>query len=135
MRRSRTLLALAVGVAVAALAAAVARSPGSGPPSEAPAPPAGASRDAARPQSIELHAGARPPRRIATRVGSRVLLRVEVPQPGDVELPTLGLTESATPAAAPTFDVLLERAGEHKVVFRPVSDPSQPVGTLVVRPS
>jgi hypothetical protein len=134
MRRSRTLLALAVGMAVAALATAVARSPGSDPPSEAPAPPA-ASRGAARPQAMELRAGARAPRRIATRVGRRVLLRVEVPQPGEVELPTLGLTESATPAAAPTFDVLLERAGEHRVVFRPVSGPSQPVGTLVVRPS
>ena len=135
MRRSRTLLTLAVAVAVAALAAAVAQTPrmraagGGSPPAPAAAPGA-----ATRPQTIELRAGAHAPRRVATRVGGRVLLRVTVPQPGEVALPKLGLTESATSAAAPTFDLLLERPGEHEVVFRPVRGKHEPVGTLVVRP-
>ena len=132
------LAALGLGAALAALAAAV-----SGPPrgavtderAKAPAPPVAPplTSSAVRPRTVVVTAGRRPLERVELRRGDHVALVVRVSRPGDVDLEGLGLTQSATPAAPAIFDVLVEHARAHAIVFRPVVGGREPVGTLVVR--
>src|SRR5829696_5395257 len=131
MQRRRLLLAIALIAALAALAATVA------------APPRGErgrsdERAESRPPppttDLELRAGRRPPQRVNARVGEHVLVRIAVPEPGEVGFEDMGLTDTATPRAPATFDLLLERPGDHPATFRPAEGRPKPAGTLVVRP-
>jgi hypothetical protein len=59
---------------------------------------------------------------------------VTVKVPGQVEIPSLGLTQPAEPATPARFDLLVSEAGSHRIVLRPAdadSDGSQ-IGTVKV---
>ena len=136
MRRRRTILAVAVSIAVAvtALAANVAGTGQSGRLGGGEKQAVRQAPSAPRPpQRLELRAQVGGPRRVVARVGAHVTVRVDVPVPGEVDLGGLGLTESATPKAPATFDVLLDRPGDYPVTFRPAAGRSQAAGTLLVR--
>ena len=133
MQRRRLLLAIALTAALAALAATVAAPPRpggergrSGERAESRPPPPTT--------DLELRAGRRPPQRVSARVGEHVTVRVAVPEPGEVGFEDMGLTGSATPRAPATFDLLLERRGDHPATFRPAEGRPESAGTLVVRP-
>jgi hypothetical protein len=128
------LLGFAIGVALAALAAAI-----SGPPrpadfaaDERPAEHADPG-PARRPVTVAFDAGQPRSRRTTVGVGSHVIVRVTVPEPGSVDVEGLGLTESATPMAPAVFDVLTDEPGVQELTFRPTRGTARPVGTLVVR--
>jgi hypothetical protein len=100
-----------------------ARDPG--PATAAPAPPAGPreplSFDAARDQSRRL------------RAGTAATVEVAVAEPGNVEIPDLGLSASADPLTPARFEVLPARPGDYEIVFTPASgEADEAAGRLVV---
>jgi hypothetical protein len=136
LRRALLLFAIVLGMAalVASLSRPIDERGGdttpqepreTGPPVATPAPapelPATLSFDAAENQSMRLRAG-----RAAT-------LEVWVSEPGDVEIPRLGLTAPADPLTPARFDVLQTRPGRYELIFMPAAgDPNEPAGRLVV---
>ena len=137
LRRALLLFAIVLGMAalVASLSGPIDQRRGNttpqqqprepGPPVAEPAPgpgvPTTLSFDAAENQSMKLPAG-----RAAT-------LEVSVAEPGDVEIPGLGLTEPADPLTPARFDVLPTRPGPYDLIFMPASGaPNEPAGKLVV---
>lgn len=60
---------------------------------------------------------------------------VAVEAPGQVEIPTLGLTQPAEPLTPARFDVLVPEAGRHRIVLRPAVGGASvaPIGTVEVR--
>jgi hypothetical protein len=100
-----------------------ARDPG--PPTASPAPTAGPpeplSFDAARDQSRRL------------RAGTAATVEVAVAEPGNVEIPDLGLSASADPLTPARFEVLPARPGDYEIVFTPASgEADEAAGRLVV---
>lgn len=81
--------------------------------------------EAARPQTRELEAD-----RPATVV-------VEVDTPGQVGIPSLGLTAPAEPLTPAMFELLVDDAGSHAITVRPAGSEARPsrVGTLRVVPA
>jgi hypothetical protein len=61
-----------------------------------------------------------------------VLVTVDVP--GQVEIPSLGLTQPAEPVTPARFDLLVPQAGSHRIVLRPADAEAgeAPIGTLEV---
>jgi hypothetical protein len=137
----RALLLFAIVLGTAALAASLSRpvedrpdssdppsqtspeaAPGAAapPPSSEPAEPI--SFDAARDESRRL------------RAGQAATLEIAVAEPGNVEIPDLGLSAPADSLTPARFEVLPSRAGNYEIVFRPAAgDAGEPAGRLVVR--
>lgn len=63
--------------------------------------------------------------------GSRAVVTVPVPVPGDVEIPDLGLVQAAAPGTPAIFDIVPLDGGDHEVRFRPVKGEPRTVGILV----
>lgn len=79
-------------------------------------------RPAAKSQTLELEAG-----RPAT-------VLVDVETPGEVAIPSLGLTEPAEPLTPAMFELRVTAAGSHAIVVQPAASEALPskVGTLKV---
>ena len=136
LRRALLLFAIVLGMAalVASLSRPIeqrrtdtaprqAREPG--PPTASPGPALGlrppVSFDAAENRSKKLPAGV------------AATIEVDVPEPGLVEIPGLGLTAAADPDTPARFDVFTPRPGRYELLFTPAKDDrAKPAGTLVV---
>lgn len=74
-----------------------------------------------------------PSRRIPVDGASTVL--VEVDEPGQVEIPDLGLSAPGDPLTPARFEIFGSEPGTHEVLFAPASgDESTEVGTLAIEP-
>lgn len=140
MELRRALLLFAIVLGVAAIASSITRPRGGdddGAPSTdtagrtPPARPAPAARST-RPTRIELRACKR--QTCELQLGQPVTVVVDVDVPGQVDIPSLGLTEPAQPLTPATFDLLPGEAGRHDVTLAPAGSDAAPteVGTLKV---
>ena len=67
------------------------------------------------------------------RAGVAATVEVSVDEPGNVEIPGLGLSAAADPVTPARFDVLASRPGRYQLLFTPAGgNPSEPAGRLVV---
>jgi hypothetical protein len=81
----------------------------------------------------ELTLDAGRPRTVTVVPGTHVLLRVEVPEAGEVTIPGLGLDRAAEPGTPAAFDILAEKPGRFDVAFRSIGgDRPRRAATLVV---
>jgi hypothetical protein len=138
----RALLLFAIVLGLAAVAASVSR-PGEESPPTAPtapqapetgrAPTVAPGTDTVGEPLAELTflAGAGNRRRL--QAGRPATLFVEVGEPGQVDLPDLGLTATAEPFTPARFEVLISQPGRYPILFTPASgDEQRRIGTLVV---
>jgi hypothetical protein len=133
----RALLLFAIVLGLAAIAASLSRPnetdreasppspPAAGQPTVSPGtagqPPATFRLDAERDQTRRLE------------VGRAATLEVAVDEPGQVEIPLLGLAAPATPLTAARFDVLPSEVRRYPIEFTAATgDESRPAGTLAV---
>lgn len=127
MHLRRALLLFAVVLGLAAITASVSRpgdqareaAPATGAserprPTIEPRPEEAGATVPAEPVALDVAAPAR--KRVI--VGQAVTLEVSVDEPGQVEIPTLGLNAYAEPLTPARFELLLRRTGRHRVVFR-----------------
>jgi hypothetical protein len=65
--------------------------------------------------------------------GTAVTVEVAVAEPGDVQIPGLGLSAAAEPLTPARFDILATSPGRYELLFDPAtSEMPQPAGKLVV---
>jgi hypothetical protein len=90
----------------------------------------------ARLATIRFRAGAKPRTRKLEQ-GRPATVLVDVETPGQVDIPSLGLTQPAEPLTPARFDVLVPRAGKHPIVLEPAASDaiSSKIGTLTVVPA
>jgi hypothetical protein len=76
--------------------------------------------------------GKRQSRKLERGRPATVLVAVDVP--GQVEIPSLGLTQPAEATTPARFDLLVSEAGSHRIVLRPADSEARrtPIGTLKV---
>jgi hypothetical protein len=136
----RALLLFAIVLGLAAVAASLSRSgddtPESAPPTRPPAeePTASPGRAGEPPVRILFDADRDQTRRL--EVGRAATVQVAVDEPGQVEIPFLGLAAPAGPVTPARFDILASEAGRYRIGFTPSSsDESFPAGTLDVTPA
>lgn len=137
MHLRRALLLFAIVLGLAALATSVTRAPRDGDRDE-PTPPSTSTEETASPgpgTAAELRLpGPRGGRSVALESGRAVTLLVSVREPGEVELPDLGLTTSAEPLTPARFELLGPEPGSYAVRFTPAEEgESRALGRLVVR--
>ncbi|HEY1277000.1 MAG TPA: hypothetical protein VGF25_18990 [Thermoleophilaceae bacterium] len=145
MHFRRALLLFAIVLGLAALAASISRSPSSNDrPTTAPTrfpPPA---EDTTSTPTLEAGPPLRAartirfdsthPRTRRVRAGTALTVVVDVDQPGQVDIPALGVSDAAEPLTPATFDVLPTDAGPAAVLFTPAgSSEARSAGTLLVR--
>jgi hypothetical protein len=139
----RALLLFAIVLALAAVAASVSRPRDEGgeptmPPAAQPGetggePTVSPGPEPPDPGTVELtfQAWRDQRRRLEARQPATVL--VEVDEPGQVELPDFGLSDSAEPFTPASFDVFTSEPGRYRVLFTPAEgDEAETAGTLVV---
>jgi hypothetical protein len=136
----RALLLFAIVIGLAAVAATVSgprnddeRDPLTTPPS--PREPATASRGPGEPTqeavSVRFDVDRNQTRRVTT--GQPATVVVSVDEPGQVEIPLLGLDAPAEPLTPARFDVLTSEARRYPITFTPAEgDEAGPAGTLRV---
>jgi hypothetical protein len=139
----RAILLFAVVLGLAALVSSVARPPGGDedraeqPATTVPAP-AAAGKDAKTPQptTIDFRVAAKPVTQ-ELEVGQPATVLVDVQTPGQIDIPSLGLTEPAEPLTPAMFEVLASSPGSHPIVVQPAALEGLPskVGTLKVVPA
>jgi hypothetical protein len=84
-----------------------------------------------RPRTVAFEAPERESRKLSA--GEAATIEVAVPEPGNVEIPDMGLTAAADPVTPARFDVLATRPGRYRLVFTPAGeDRAEPAGSLVV---
>ena len=66
------------------------------------------------------------------RTGAHVVLRVSARQPGNVEIPGLGLLQPVSPGTPAVFDLLATRPGRYDVELVTLDAERSPLGALVV---
>ena len=140
MHLRRALLLFAIVLGLAAVAASVSR-PGeesdpAPPVATAPERPTVEPGTAPEPGAAqtELFFDAAAPRARAMQAGQAATVYVSAPQPGQVEIPDLGLGSTAEPLTAARFEILTSRTGRFPITFVPAGgDEAQEAGTLVVR--
>jgi hypothetical protein len=136
IRRALLLFAIVLGMAalVAALSRPVderrSRTVTSEQP-EAGAPTATPGRQAEAQSVVSLDATENQTKKVAE--GSAVTVEVSVGDPGDVQIPDLGLSAAAEPFTPARFDILADELGSYELLFSPAdgADP-EPAGKLVV---
>ena len=96
--------------------------PAAEPPPEPPQPTTIEFRPAAKPQTHKL------------QVGQPATVLVDVETPGQVDIPSLGLTRPAEPLTPAVFELLITEAGSHPITIQPAAPETLPskVGTLEV---
>lgn len=104
-------------------------------PADAPAS-ASTPTETPQPKTIDFPATAKPKTR-KLEVGQPATLLVDVETPGQVDIPSLGLTDTAEPLTPAMFDVLVTAKGSHPIVLQPAGSQTLPskVGTLKVVPA
>ncbi len=140
MHFRRALLLFAIVLGLAAVAATVSNpgSDGGRDPLTAPTPqrePAtavpGSGPPAQEPADLNFDAGRDQTRRLAAGRPATVLVSVE--EPGQVEIPLLGVGGAAEPLTPARFDVLTSEARRYPITFTPAAgDEASPAGTLAV---
>jgi hypothetical protein len=133
----RALLLFAIVLGLAALATALSQPRDEEPrPADVPASPSEPTVGEAPPRpdrkTLLFEADGRPQRRRA-ETGAPAVVTVEVPVPGQVSVPELGLTAPADPLTPARFDVLLAEPGSYELRFTPAGeDESRRAGALLV---
>ena len=128
----------AIVLGVAALAAAVSRPGRDRGTRRAPSPPLPElAPGPAAPARARLSFSERGrPRRERLRAGRAVTVTVSVREPGQVDVPGLGLTAAAEPLTPARFDVFARRPGRYAVRFTPASQiEARTIGVLRVVPA
>jgi hypothetical protein len=98
----------------------------------APVPPAVPRRET-RPTAELRFDAAKPRRRLRLRAGRRAQLTVEVPRPGEIQVPRLGLSSTAEPLTPARFDVLAPAPGRYQLAYTAAGTAlSRRAGLLVV---
>lgn len=89
-----------------------------------------------QPKTIEFRTGAKPQTR-KLELGQPATVLVDVETPGQIDIPTLGLTEPAEPLTPALFEVLATAKGRHAIMVQPAGSETLPskVGTLEVVPA
>ena len=149
MEIRRAILLFAIVLGLAAIVSSIART---SDPVGDDAPPTDVARDGARtgtgtsaagpiaeaaePVTLEFRSGARP-RTHRVELGQPATVLVDVETPGQVEIPSLGLTGVAEPLTPAMFEVLETAPGSHPILAEPVASGAPPVriGTLEVVPA
>jgi hypothetical protein len=138
----RALLLFAIVLGLAAVAASISRPADIAeeppPPERAQttpsAPTVGPGRSEGELLVVNFDAGK--PRSRLVDVGRAVTVNVEVEAPGQVQLPSLGVSAAAEPHTPARFDILPTTLGRVRIEFLPADgDELQPAGTLVIRPA
>jgi len=144
----RALLLFAIVLGLAAIAASVSRPrdstseratppPGALPATETePAPTAspGSADTAEAAAAVTFDDPEREPTR-RVPAGQAATVLVEVDEPGEVEIPDLGLSAPGDPLTPARFDVFVSDPGTHEVLFTPAAaDEADEVGTLAIEP-
>jgi hypothetical protein len=144
----RALLLFAIVLGLAAIAASVSRprdersdqpipAPGFPPPTETERTPtvSPGNADPGGPLAQVTFAGRG---RKATRhvaAGQATTVLVQVGEPGQVEIPDLGLSATGDQLTPARFEIYRSESGAHEVVFTPAAgDESRHVGTLAIEP-
>ena len=95
-----------------------------GPPTVTPTP-------SSRPEEpVSFEAAKDESRRV--RAGEAATLEVAVTEPGNVEIPDLGLSAPAAPLTPARFEVLPAEPGDYEIVFTAAGAGTEPAGRLVV---
>jgi hypothetical protein len=137
----RALLLFAIVLALAAVAASVSRRGDESRDSERNAsPPPTQSEPTVSPGSsgqpsvtLRFDAARDQTRRLET--GRAATLEVSVDEPGQVEIPLLGLASPAEPVTPARFEILASETRRYPIDFTPATaDESLPAGVLVVIP-
>jgi hypothetical protein len=138
----RALLLFAIVLGLAAFAASVSRPGGDSGDSEQSASPPPAQREPTvspgtageAPVTLRFNAEREQVRRL--EVGRAATLQVSVDEPGQVEIPLLGLAAAADPVTPARFDIFPSEAGRYAIGFTPAAgDESLPAGVLDVTPT
>ena len=140
MQIRRALLLFAIVLGLAAIAASIVRPRDEGGESPRSAPAAGGE------PTVSPGPGGKPPvtllfdaERDETRrleVGRAATVEVAVDEPGQVEIPLLGLAAPAGPVTPARFDILASEVRRYGIEFTPAAgDESRPAGTLAVTPA
>lgn len=89
-----------------------------------------------QPTTIEFRTGAKPQTR-KLELGQPATILVDVETPGQIDIPSLGLTEPAEPLTPAMFEVLVTSKGSHPIMAQPAASETLPtkVGTLKVVPA
>jgi hypothetical protein len=89
-----------------------------------------------QPKTIDFPASAKPKTR-KLEIGQPATLLVDVETPGQVDIPSLGLTDAAEPLTPAMFEVLATAKGSHPILLQPAGSQTLPskVGTLKVVPA
>lgn len=93
-------------------------------------------RKSPQPTTIEFRSGAKPQTR-KLELGQPATVLVDVETPGQIDIPSLGLTEPAEPLTPAMFEVLVTRKGSHAIMVQPAASETLPtkIGTLKVVPA
>lgn len=131
---------------LAAIASTIARPPERGGDNTndtaASAPPAKSQPSATspgagtpRPTTIEFRASAKPQTHELEQ-GQPATVLVDVETPGQVNIPSLGLTDTGEPLTPAMFEVLETQPGSHSIMVQPAASETLPskVGTLKIVP-
>jgi len=125
----------AVVLLASALATSLSEPEPAEPPERAPelrepkAPAEGRAAD--DPAEIRFDAGASGRARRDIPQGSRAIVTVRVPAPGQVAIPELGLIADAIPGTPALFDVVPLEADDYEIRFTPAGGDARTVGVLV----
>ncbi len=129
---------------LAAIASTIARPPERGgdtttdTAASAPAksePSAASPARTPQPTTIEFRTGAKPQTHELEQ-GQPATVLVDVETPGQVDIPSLGLTDTGEPLTPAMFEILETRPGSHAIMVQPAASEAlaSKVGTLKVVP-
>lgn len=130
---------------VAAIVSSIARPPERGgddagdsspPAKQQTASPTKQGSRTPQPVTVEFRAGAKPQTR-KIEVGQPATVLVDVQTPGQIDIPSLGLTDAAEPLTPALFEVLVTAKGKHAIMAQPATSDALPstIGTLKVVPA
>jgi hypothetical protein len=136
LRRALLLFAIVLGMAalVASLSQPVDERRDDTAPQDAGEPAPSVANPAPAPEgSATLSFNASDNQSMMLRAGRAATVEVSVAEPGEIEIPELGLVDSANPLTPARFDVLEARPGTYELTFAPAAGgPNEPAGKLVV---
>lgn len=89
-----------------------------------------------QPTTIEFRSGAKPQTHELEQ-GQAATVLVDVETPGQVEIPSLGLTDTGEPLTPAMFEILETKPGNHPIMVQPAASETLPskIGTLKIVPA
>lgn len=144
MELRRALLLFAIVLGMAAIASTIARpldrnrSAGTDTATTTAPQPSPNGKPTARtpqPTTIEFRTGAKPQTHELEQ-GQPATVLVDVETPGQVDIPSLGLTDTGEPLTPAMFEILETRPGSHAIMVQPAASEAlaSKVGTLKIVP-